>query len=848
MSTTRDDLRYAVRSMRRNPGFTAVAVATLALGIGVNTAIFSLVDQVLLWRVPARDPGGLVNIEGGRSGTYPFYREYRDRNQVFSGMFASSQPYWIGTVGVRPEGAPAVEVGHVSFVSGNYFPTLGVSAAAGRVLAEADDQKPGGSQVAILAYDYWQRRLGGRLDVIGRKFAVNGYPLEIVGVAEKGFGGVFNDYRADAFIPLTMFPLITPAAAPVWNSPGAFWLSTMARLKPGVSMEKAQAEMRVLWPRVADALNEAAVKGGGKARTYPPEEQIALTPGAHGVSFRRPYAVDPLVALLAATGLVMLIACANIANLLLARAAGRRKEVAVRLAMGATRARLVRQILTESLVLAAMGGAAGLMLAYASVAAMAAANLVPPDLHLRPSLALAAFAAGLTLLTGILAGLAPALRIARENLAQVAQDSGFSSPGGTRVRLGKILIAGQVALSLALLAGAGLFIRTLRNLESVDLGFQRENALVVNVDASKLGYKGYRLRAFYDQLLERARSIPEVRSAGLAGMTPMGGYAMSRLFSAEGYQPRPGERAIVYCNPVSEGYFKALGIPVLLGRGFEARDEPAITPHDNLLAAMGHVAGGGKDSPANASRVCIVNESLARRLFGGAGAVGRHLSFDYPYSAEMAIEIVGVVKDVHYADVKEADQTGIIYVPSWSNGAEARALVMRVPGKAAPAIAAIQRELRDMDPNVPLLASARLEDTVNARLNNERMTAYSCGCFGALALALAAVGLYGVMGYAVAQRTKEVGIRMALGAGRWGILGMMVGEALVPVLVGIAVGIGGGLAATGVVASLLFGVAPGDPLSFVFAVVAMLGVALLAAAIPARRASRVEPVVALRHE
>jgi predicted permease len=845
MSAARDDLRYALRSMRRNPGFTVVAVATLALGIGVNTAIFSLVDQVLLWSVPARDPGRLVNVEGGRSGTYPFYREYRDRNQVFSGMFASSHPW---TVGVRPEGAPAVEVGHVSFVSGSYFQTLGVGAAAGRVLAEADDQKPGGSQVVILAYDYWQRRLGGSLNVIGRKFAVDGYPLEIAGIAEKGFGGVFNGHRAEAFIPLTMFSLITPAAAPMWNTQNMFWLSTMARLKPGVSIEKAQAEMRVLWPQVAEALNAAAVKGGGKARKYPREEQITVTPGAHGASSGRNNAVDPLVALLAATGLVMLIACANIANLLLARAAGRRKEIAVRLAMGATRARLVRQILTESLVLAAIGGAVGIALAYASVVAMAAANLVPPDLHLRPSLALAAFAAGLTLLTGILSGLAPALRTAREDLAQVVQDSGFSSPGGSRVRLGKILIAGQVALSLALLAGAGLFIRTLRNLENVDLGCQRENALVVDVDASKLGYKGHRLRIFYDQLLERARRLPEVRSAGLGGMTPMGGYAMSRTFSAEGYQPRPGERVLAYCNPISEGYFKALGIPVLLGRDFRALDEPAITPRDNLFAALGHVGGGGSDSPANASRVCIINESLARRLFGGANAVGRHLSFDDPYSGEMAIEIVGVVKDVHYAGVREADDLGMIYVPSWSNGAEARALAMRVPGKAAPVVAAIQRELRDMDPNVPMLASARLEETVNARLKNERMTAYSCGCFGALALALAGVGLYGVMAYAVAQRTKEVGIRMALGAGRFGVVGMMVGEALVPVLLGIAVGIAGALAATGVVASLLFGVAPRDPLSFVIAVVAMLGVALLAAAIPARRASRVEPVIALRHE
>jgi predicted permease len=588
MSATRDDIRYALRSMRRNPGFTAVAVASLALGIGVNTAIFSLVDQMLLWSVPARDRGRLVNVEGGRSSAYPFYREYGARNQVFSGMLASSRPL---TVGVRPEGAPAVEVGHVSYVSGSYFRTLGVGAAAGRVLLDSDDLKPGGSPVVVLAYDYWQRRLAGRLNVIGRKLAVNGYPLEIAGIAEKSFGGIFNNPRADAFIPLTMYPLTTPAAASIWNTPSMHWLSTMARLKPGVSIEKAAAAMRVLWPQVAEAVNDAAVKGGGKPRKYTGEEQIAITPGAHGMSSGRTRAADPLEALMAATGLVLLIACANVANLLLARAAGRRKEIAVQLAMGATRARLVRQILTESLVLAAIGGAAGLALAHWSVAAIAAANLVRPGLRLRPSLTLAAFSAGLTLLTGVLFGLAPALRITRLDLAQTTKDSGSSSQGGSRVRLGKVLIAGQAALSLALLVGAGLFIRTLRNLEDVDLGFQRQNVVLLDVDPSRLGYTGHRLRTFYDRLLERTRHLRMVRSAGLAGMTPLGEYAMSRSFSAEGYQPHPGENLIAYSNPVTEGYFTALGIPLLLGRDFRPEDEPAVTPRDKYLCGAGTDGG-----------------------------------------------------------------------------------------------------------------------------------------------------------------------------------------------------------------------------------------------------------------
>ena len=845
MSTTRDDARYALRSMRRNPGFTAVAVASLALGIGVNTAIFSLVDQLLLWSVPARDPGRLVNIDGGRSDTYPFYREYRDRNQVFSGMLASTHPL---PAGIRPQGAPAVEVGHVSYVSGSYFQTLGVGAAAGRVLMNSDDLKPGGSPVAVLAYDYWQRRFAGSLGVIGRKFAVNGFPLEIAGIAEKGFGGIFNGQRTDAFVPITMFPLTTPAAASIWNTAGVRLLSAMARLKPGISIERAQANLRVLWPRAADAVNDASVKAGGKARNYTGEDQPSVTPGARGPSSSAIQATDPLVVLMAAAGLVLLIACANIANLLLARAAGRRKEIAVRLAMGARRTRLVRQLLTESLVLAVIGGAAGFALARWSVAAIAMAHLINSDLRLQPSLTLGAFSAGLTLLTSVLFGLAPALRITRVDLSQATRESGSSSPGRSRVRLGKVLIAGQAALSLALLVGAGLFIRTLHNLQNVDLGFDREHVVLIDADATHAGYRGHRLRAFYDELLERTRRLAGVRSAGLAGMTPMGGYEMSRSFSAEGYQPHPGERMVALSNPVTGGYFTAMGIPLLLGRDFRPRDEPAITPRDDIFAALGRMSGGGNSAEVNASPLCIVNESLARRLFGGANPVGRHLSFDSPYSAESAVEIVGVVKDVHYSDVKTADDTGVIYMPSWSHGAEARYLAVRVGGAAAPVIAAIRRQLRDMDPNVPLLKSDSMEDNVNANLRRERMIAYLCGCFGALALTLAAVGLYGVMAYAVAQRTREVGIRMALGARRFDVIGMIVREALLPVLFGIAIGIAGALAATRVIAALLFGVAPRDPLSFIAAVCGMLAVALLAAAIPARRASRVEPAIALRYE
>jgi predicted permease len=843
MATLAGDLRFAFRSLRANPAFTAIAVASLALGIGANTAIFSLVDQLLLWSVPAREPGRLARLEGGRSGTYPFYREYRARNQVFSGLFASSDPV---VSGIRPEGAAAVEVGRVSYVSGNLFGTLGVGAAEGRAIADPDDA-PSGSPVAVLAYDYWQRRFGGDPRVLGRKLAVNGYPLVIVGVAEAGFGGLSPTARPSAFVPLSAYPLTTPGSAPVWNTPSMFWLTEIGRLKPGVPLGQAQAAMRVLWPQVVDAVNEGAARNGGRRRTYK-DDRISLLPAAHGTTGGPAGGMDPLAALLFATGLVLLIACANVANLLLARANGRRREMALRAAMGATRARLVRQLLTESLLLAGLGGAFALAVAWAAVLGLAKANLVDADLRFHPSLAVAGFSLAATLLTGVLFGLAPALRASRLGLAEAIKDGGSATAGGSRLRLGKTVIAMQVALSLALLVGAGLFVRTLRNLNHADIGFRKENVVIVDVDPSKLGYQGHRLRTFYDDLLARTRSVAGVRSAALSLMTPMGEWALSMSISAEGYQPAPGERMGVLANSVSEGYFTTLGIPMLLGRDFRPQEEPAVTPGNNILAAMGRMSGQFDETPASGSHVCIVSESLARHLFGDASPLGRHLSFEDKYTAEGALEIVGVVKDVHHGTVRHADPRGIVYIPSWSKGAEARMLSVRLAGDAAPAIAAIRRQVHEMDANVPVLRTRKLEEYVNASFERERLIAYLCAVFGALALGLASVGLYGVMAYAVTQRTKEIGVRIALGAQRGDVIGMVLRESLLPVLAGLAAGVAGALALARLVAGMLYGVAPRDPVTIVLAAVAMLGVSLAAAAIPARRASRVEPMTALRHE
>ena len=838
------NLRYALRMLRRNPGFTAIAVISLALGIGVNTAIFSLIDQLLLWSIPAREPSRLVKLEGMYSEAYPFYCEFRDRNQVFSSVFASSHNL---TVGIRPESAPAVEVGHVQYVSGGYFQTLGIGSAAGRVIEPSDDLAPGGAPVALLSYGYWRRRFAGELKVIGRKLAVNGYPLEIVGIAEKGFGGLYNGEEADAFIPLTMYPVTTPSVARVWNTSHMFWLVTMARLKPGISIQQAQAGMQVLWAQAVEAVNGAAVKAGGKPRKYG-EDQVRLVPGARATSFGREEMFDPLAALALGTGLVLLIACANVANLLLARASGRRKEIAVRLAVGATRGRLIRQLLTESLVLAAAGGTLGLAMAYFGVSALAKARVIDPGLHFRPSLVMLAFSVGITVLTGILFGLVPAFRTTRMTLAESVKEGGSTTQGGSRLRLGKALIAGQVALSLALLVGASLFIRTLRNLQNVNLGFQPEKIAIFDIDPTNLGYRGQRLRTFYDRLLERARGVPGVGSAALSSMAPMGNFLRSMTFSAEGYEPKSGQNLFALTNPITSGYFTTLGIPLLLGRDFRPEDEPAEAPGEGLLAAIGRSSGGANEAPANASRVCIVDESLARLVFGGANPLGRHLSYEDRYTAEKALEIVGVVKDAHYYSVRDSDQNGMIYEPSWSNGAEVRWLVVRFAGSEAPVISGIRRELRDMDPNVPVLHVRTMDEYLNDALARERLIAFLSGFFGILALGLASVGLYGVMAYAVTQRTREVGIRLALGAQRSDVIRMMVRESLVPVLIGMAVGLAGALALTRLVASLLYGVAPSDPVSIILAVAAMLAVALLAAAIPARRAGHVEPMTALRYE
>jgi predicted permease len=822
-----DDIRFGARSLAKSPGFTLVVVATLALGLGLTTALFSLVDQLLLWSVPAREANRLVKIEGTYSRTYPFFRAYRDLNQVFTGVLASSDN--LGAA-LRPPGSGGVEIGNVEYVSGGYFQTLGIGAAAGRVVTPSDDTA-GGPPVVVLSYRYWQRRFAGDPRVIGQKLSVNDHSLAIVGVAEKGFGGLFNGDEPDVLLALAMYPVTNPGAAQEWNTTRSYWLTCVARLKPGVSIQQAQASMPVLWAQAVEKVNDRAVEAVTKAHLLQKDEG-QLAPAARAPFFiRNQRFLNPLRALAAAAVLVLLLTCANVANLLLVRASQRSKQTAVRLALGATRGRMIRQFLTEGLLLAAAGGAMGLGVAGFGLRALAQLNVLDPEFRFHLSFFVLASCAGLTLLTTILFGLIPALRATRMKLAESMKENGMSTGTLSRSLLSKFLIAGQIALSLALLIGASLFGRTLRNLQNVDLGFRRESTAIFEIAPTNAGYSGHGLRTFYDQLLERTQTLAGVRSAALTSMTPISNQIRSVSVTNNAGQ----STFTALSNPVSSGYFRTMGIPLLSGRDFRREDEPVVTP-----------SGQRK---WHAPRVCIVDQSLARQQFGTVNAVGRRLCLHGSgCSAGEGIEVIGVVKDVHYGEITQRDPLGTLYGPSWSNGADARWLAVRFTGSAGPVIARVRRALQDQDPNVPLLRVRLMEEYINKRLEHERLVAYLSSFFGILALGLASLGLSGVLACVVTQRTREIGIRMALGARRGDVVRMVLRFAVVPVVAGLTIGVVVAFSWGLFLGSLIYGIDSFDLVSVSQSVAVLVAAALLAAVLPARRATRVDPMMALRCE
>ena len=831
------DVRYGLRQMRRSPGFAAVAVLMLALGIGANTAIFSLIDAVMLKMLPVKNPQQLVvlrwrqtkgvrggpGVSGPRSSSLSYlgFKRLRRQNDIFSSVMGFV-PLGISpeSVTVNIDGQPSVAGGEM--VSGNYFTGLGVSPVLGRVLTDADEDHA--ARVTVLGYGYWTRKFGRDPAVIGKTIALGGEPFSIVGVAPPEFFGVEPGRAPDFWIPLIDVPTLGPwgiTSQSAFTEKGWWWLPIVGRLKPNVSQSQARSALDV-WLRqtLTDEMGLTPADAGAF--------WAVLDPASRGLDYLRGRFSQRLLVLMGVVGLVLLIACANITALLLARAQGRRREIAMRLALGASRARLIRQLLTESLLLAAAGGICGM--AVAGWGARILLRLVSSGpslpLEVHPDLTVGGFAAGVSVLTGILFGLVPALGSTRLSLSPALKENASGALGSrsARWRLGKSLVVVQVALSLLLVAGAGLFVRKLMNLEHENLGFDPHGVLLFRVNARQSGYKGPRLRNVYDELLHRVRALPGVQQASLSLLALISGWSITSPIAAEGGPIKADQNVMAYWNVVGPDFVKTMRMRLLLGRDIGERDI------------------------ATSPQVAVVNKSLARKVFGNLNPLGRRFTLGQTFNPKEALQIVGVVEDAKYSQIRgEAPLTA--YVPfSQAEDLGAMYFEVRTAGDPTLLIPSVRRAVAEVDSSLALSDVKTQNQQIDEALVQEKLIARLASFFGGLALALAAIGLYGTLAYTVGRRTSEIGIRVALGASGKQILKMVLREAFALVLIGVLLGLPMALAAGRLVASQLYGLKTSDPLTLSAAIGLLVAVASLAAYLPARRASKVDPMVALRYE
>src|SRR5215469_14081241 len=830
------DLRFAARMLRKSPGFTAVVVLTLALGIGANTAIFSLVDQLVLRLLPVQDPQRVVVLsevgnfygdsqsQGATSPmSYPMYQDIRDRNQVFAQMMCQRQQDF--TVSISSE-AEAVKT---ELVSGSYFPLLGVQAALGRLLEGKDTLTAGTDPVVVLSYSYWMNHFGGDRQVIGRTIRVNKYPMTVVGVVRPGFGGLEPGLPTSIFVPITMAPVLFPD----YDFGHRFldwrlrWTNVYGRLKPGVTIAQAKTGLQPLFHQILEM--EVRQPDFRHATPYDKEQflkmQLDVIPGGQGKAMLRRQYQRPLWVLMCVTGLVLAIACANIAALLLARAAARQKEIAVRLAIGCGRLRIARQLITESLLLAAVGAAAGTGLAVAIVKGLLAflpSEVSGYDISSSPDPGMLGFSVLLALATGLAFGFVPAVRGTRPDVAKSLKDQSANVTGG-QYRFRKALVALQVALSLLLLTGASLFIRTLNNLRSLNPGFQTHNVLQFELDLESAGYDLNHADTFLRNLEERLKEIPGVEAAGGADVPLLsGGHWVAPMIVIAGYQPKAGEDMTAHVNAVSPGYFETLGIHLLAGRVFRESDARESLP------------------------VAVVNESFVKRFFGNQPAIGHFVGKGNDLSTPADTEIIGIVNDTDYENLREAAPRQIYLCAA--QHFPGSLVYVRATQDPRSAFASIRKLLHELDPQVPIQAMKTVEQQVDESLATERMIASLASGFSLIAIALAAVGLYGVMAYTVTQRAREMAIRVALGAMAGRIIWLVMREVVLLVATGSALALPLTLVLNRLVRSELYGVSPGDALSITFSILILGCVALLAGYIPARRAMHVDPMVALRYE
>ncbi len=833
MTPLTTDLRLAVRGLRRSPLFATVAILSLALGIGANTAIFTLIDQLLLRKLPVKAPDELVMLYqegsnmgsnmGSRMHSYPIYQDYQQRAEPLSEVLCRRLVSASVSIDNRTERLEA------ELVSGNFFSMLGVQAAAGRVFnSQEDDQVYQGHPVVVLGHDYWDRRFARDPAVVGKKILVNNYPMTIVGVSAAGFAGIDPAHAPQIRVPILMKPVMMPE----WTWLGiadrrARWVQVFGRLKPGQTVESAQAPLQGLFRQIRayEMTLPAAKDWSAYSRDQFMKGQLLVQGAAVGYSGLRNDFSTALVVLMCMVGLVLLIACANVANLLIARGFMRQKEIAVRLSLGASRGRLIRQLLVESLVLSCVGGVVGILLAIVltrGLLALIPSSGPPLMINAAPDMRILLFALALTFLTGIIFGLVPALRASRPDPWTTLKDTiGSIAGSGGSLFLRKGLVTAQVALSFLLLFGAGLFVRSLQNLKTTDTGVALDNLVTFQVSPALNGYDNQRGANFYDQLLDRLRVAPGVQSAGMAAVSILSGDEWDSSMSVEGHRAQDGEDMQAFMNALSPGYFETMKIPILKGRDFTRMD--------------------AKEE----ATVAIVNRRFAEHFFKGKSALGKRLGWGTRPDTKLTIEIVGVVADSLYEGPREGVRRQV-FIPNWGN--RSAALYVRTRTESSGAYNLLRSEVKTLDAALPIYAMKTLEGQLDETLLTDRLIALLSAGFGLLATLLASIGLYGVMAFVVARRRKELGVRLALGAQPAMLMWLVMKEVLVLLAIGLAIGVPSALALGQYVSSQLYGIEPSDPWIAGTTMALLTAVSAAAGLIPAHRASRIDPILALRYE